>query len=136
MIVPVNHYHMADNRDISYEDHPTTTPLSSTISLFLSSSTSDLYCWDVNVPNEWEQLRHNSTSPRQRSKAPAVPAPRPTEGRRRIDDATLERDFVASEIASVEAELEAAVEAAVTDGVDPTGWLPNELMIMILLRVG
>ena len=42
---------------------------------------------------------------------------------------------VAIKIEAAEAELARAVAAPVEGNVDPTGWLPNELMILILLHL-
>ena len=42
---------------------------------------------------------------------------------------------VAIKIEAAEAELASAVSASVEGNVDPTGWLPNELMILILLHL-
>ena len=42
---------------------------------------------------------------------------------------------VEAEIEEAEAELAAVVAAPVGSGVDPTSWIPDELMIMILLHV-
>jgi hypothetical protein len=44
-----------------------------------------------------------------------------------------EREGVEAEVAEVEGELEAAVAAPANDGRDPTSWLPDELLIVILL---
>jgi hypothetical protein len=44
-----------------------------------------------------------------------------------------EREGVEAEVAVVESELEAAVAAPVSGGRDPTTWLPDELLIAILL---
>jgi hypothetical protein len=46
------------------------------------------------------------------------------------------RDEVAVEMAAAKAELDAAVAAPVACGVDPTVWLADELLILILLQVG
>jgi WD40 repeat protein len=44
-----------------------------------------------------------------------------------------EREGVETEMAKVESELEAAVAAPASGGQDPTSWLPDELLILILL---
>jgi hypothetical protein len=44
-----------------------------------------------------------------------------------------EREGVEAEIAKVESELEAAVAAPASGGRDPTSWLPDELLIVIML---
>jgi hypothetical protein len=44
-----------------------------------------------------------------------------------------EREGVEAEMAKVESELEAAVAAPTSGGRDPTSWLPDELLIVILL---
>jgi hypothetical protein len=46
-----------------------------------------------------------------------------------------EREGVEAEMAKVESELEAAVAAPASGGRDPTSWLPDELLIVILLLV-
>ena len=46
-----------------------------------------------------------------------------------------EKAEVATAIEQAEVELEAAVAAPVDGGEDPTSWLPDELMILILLQV-
>jgi outer membrane murein-binding lipoprotein Lpp len=44
-----------------------------------------------------------------------------------------EREGVQTEMAKVESELEAAVAAPASGGRDPTSWLPDELLIVIML---
>jgi WD40 repeat protein len=46
-----------------------------------------------------------------------------------------EREGVETEMAKVESELDAAVAAPASGGRDPTSWLPDELLIVILLLV-
>ena len=45
------------------------------------------------------------------------------------------RDAVRAEIETVECELDAAVNAPVSGGRDPTEWLPDELMLMIMMML-
>jgi hypothetical protein len=45
------------------------------------------------------------------------------------------RDAVRAEIDTVESELDATVNAPVSGGRDPTEWLPDELMLMVLERL-
>jgi len=45
------------------------------------------------------------------------------------------RDAVRAEIDTVESELDAAVNAPVSGGRDPTEWLPDKLMLMVLERL-
>jgi hypothetical protein len=52
-----------------------------------------------------------------------------------IEREQWERDEVAVEVAKTEAELEAAIQAPVVAEEDPTEWLADELMILILLQV-
>jgi WD40 repeat protein len=49
------------------------------------------------------------------------------------EDSDLEREGVEAEMAKVESELETAVAAHASGGRDPTVWLPDELLIAILL---
>jgi hypothetical protein len=46
------------------------------------------------------------------------------------------RDEVADELTQARAELDALVAAPVPSGEDPTAWLPDELLILIVLQVG
>jgi hypothetical protein len=46
-----------------------------------------------------------------------------------------EREGVEAEVAAVESELEEAVAAPASGGQDPTSWLPDELLIVVLLLV-
>jgi hypothetical protein len=48
---------------------------------------------------------------------------------------TAKREAVCVEIKATESELDAAVNAPVCGGRDPTEWLPDELMLMVLERV-
>ena len=52
-----------------------------------------------------------------------------------IERAIAAREEVRAEMASVKDELDVLVNAPVSDGRDPTLWLPDELMVMIFLRV-
>eukprot|EP00035_Acanthoeca_spectabilis_P008023 m.147507 g.147507 ORF g.147507 m.147507 type:complete len:412 (+) comp14184_c0_seq1:188-1423(+) len=61
---------------------------------------------------------------------------RHTEALQQIEAATRVRDQMEAEMAAAEAELEAAVQAPVPSGEDPTRWLPDELVITIMLWVG
>jgi hypothetical protein len=45
------------------------------------------------------------------------------------------REAVRAEIKAAQSELDAAVNAPVSGGRDPTEWLPDELMFMVLERV-
>jgi hypothetical protein len=49
------------------------------------------------------------------------------------EEMASEREGVEAEMAKVESELEAAVAAPASGGRDPTSWLPDELLIVILL---
>jgi hypothetical protein len=57
-------------------------------------------------------------------------------GREQIQRAQRVRDEVAVEMTQATAELDALVEAPVSSGEDPTTWVPDELLILILLHVG
>jgi hypothetical protein len=58
------------------------------------------------------------------------------EALRETEEALLsEREGVEAKMAAVESELEVAVAAPVSGGRDPTSWLPDELLIVILLLV-
>jgi hypothetical protein len=57
-------------------------------------------------------------------------------GREQIEREQRVRDEVAVEMTQATAELEALVAAPVPTGLDPTAWLPDELLILILLQVG
>jgi WD40 repeat protein len=48
---------------------------------------------------------------------------------------TVKRDAVQQEIRAAESELDVAVNAPVSGGRDPTEWLPDELMLMVLERL-
>ena len=52
-----------------------------------------------------------------------------------IERAISEREAVRAEMASVKDQLDALVDAPVSGGRDPTLWLPDELVEMIVLRV-
>ena len=52
-----------------------------------------------------------------------------------IERATAEREAVRAEMAPVKDELDALVNAPVSRGRDPTLWLPDELVVMIFLKV-
>jgi WD40 repeat protein len=53
----------------------------------------------------------------------------------RIERAQREQDEVRAALAEAEAELELEVLAPVANGVDPTEWLPEELLMVILIQV-
>jgi WD40 repeat protein len=57
-------------------------------------------------------------------------------GREQIQREQRVRDEVAVEMNQANAELDALVAAPIPAGVDPTAWLPDELLILILLQVG
>jgi WD40 repeat protein len=52
-----------------------------------------------------------------------------------IERATAECEAVRAEMASVESELDALVNAPVSGGRDPFEWLPDELVLMIMLML-
>jgi WD40 repeat protein len=52
-----------------------------------------------------------------------------------IDRLVAERDAVRAEVASVESELDALVNAPVSRGRDPYEWLPDELLVMVLVML-
>ena len=52
-----------------------------------------------------------------------------------IDRLVAERDAVRAEVASVESELDALVNAPVSRGRDPFEWLPDELLVMVLVML-
>jgi hypothetical protein len=52
-----------------------------------------------------------------------------------VATATSKREVVQSEIKVAESELDEAVNAPVSGGRDPTEWLPDELMLMVLERL-
>jgi hypothetical protein len=53
----------------------------------------------------------------------------------RIERDLREREEVRGVLRETEAELETVVQAPVAGGVDPTAWLPDEILWMILVRV-
>jgi hypothetical protein len=53
----------------------------------------------------------------------------------RIERDLREREEVRGALSETEAELEKAVQAPVAGGVDPTAWLPDEIVYMILVQV-
>eukprot|EP00035_Acanthoeca_spectabilis_P008098 m.148512 g.148512 ORF g.148512 m.148512 type:complete len:67 (+) comp14212_c0_seq1:132-332(+) len=53
----------------------------------------------------------------------------------RVDRIERERSEVAAAIEQPDAELEAMMAAPLAGGEDPTPWLPDELMVLILLQV-
>jgi WD40 repeat protein len=52
-----------------------------------------------------------------------------------IDRLVAERDAVRAEVASAERELDAVVNAPVSRGRDPFEWLPDELLVMVLVML-
>jgi hypothetical protein len=52
-----------------------------------------------------------------------------------IERATAERKAVRAEMASAKSELDALVNAPVSGGRDPFEWLPDELIVMIVLML-
>jgi hypothetical protein len=52
-----------------------------------------------------------------------------------VERARAEREAVRAEVASTERELEALVNAPVSGGRDPFEWLPDELIVMIMLML-
>jgi len=52
-----------------------------------------------------------------------------------IERATAERKAVRAEMASAESELDALINAPVSGGRDPTEWLPDELIVMVILML-
>jgi len=52
-----------------------------------------------------------------------------------IDRLVAERDAVRAEVASAEGELDALVNAPVSRGRDPFEWLPDELLVMVLVML-
>jgi hypothetical protein len=52
-----------------------------------------------------------------------------------VERVTAKREAVRAEIIIVENELDDAVNEPVSGGRDPTEWLPDELMLMVLERV-
>ena len=52
-----------------------------------------------------------------------------------IERATAERDVVRAEMVSAKSELGALVNAPVSGGRDPFEWLPDELIVMIVLML-
>jgi len=52
-----------------------------------------------------------------------------------VQQVTAKRDAVRAAIKATENELDEAVNAPVSGGRDPTEWLPDELMLMVLERV-
>jgi hypothetical protein len=52
-----------------------------------------------------------------------------------IDRLVAERDAVRAEVASAESELDALVNASVSRGRDPFEWLPDELLVMVLVML-
>jgi hypothetical protein len=52
-----------------------------------------------------------------------------------VERMTAKREGVRAEIKAAESELDAAVNAPVSGGRDPTEWLPDELMLMVLERL-
>jgi WD40 repeat protein len=56
-------------------------------------------------------------------------------GRSALKRVKAKRDAVRAEIKAAKSELEVAVNAPVSGGHDPTEWLPDELMLMIMLML-
>jgi hypothetical protein len=54
---------------------------------------------------------------------------------RRIELATAEQSDAMNELMGAEAELEAAVNCPLSGGRDPTEWLPDELLTVIMLML-
>ena len=52
-----------------------------------------------------------------------------------VEPVAAKREAVLAEIKVVKSELVAAINAPVSGGRDPTEWLPDELMLMVLERV-
>ena len=52
-----------------------------------------------------------------------------------VERVKAKRDALRAEIKAVKSELDAAVNAPVSGGCDPTEWLPDELMLIVLERV-
>jgi hypothetical protein len=52
-----------------------------------------------------------------------------------IERATAERDTMRAEMASAESKLDTLVSAPVSGGRDPFEWLPDELIVMIVLML-